>query len=143
MAINSALQLKTLVSLHRPESTINLVYWHHGQEKSVVATVESSKTMSSASPALPFVAGLQLQNMDGLSSEGDTLQGLLVTDVKDHSQALLAGIIPSDVIVEIDHQTCENLNEMKKILSITPEKQEEILLKLYRDGKFMYLTLQR
>jgi Do/DeqQ family serine protease len=143
MPADSALQLKTLVSLHRPQSQVAIVYWHNGKEKTVNAILKSAKDTENASPALPFVAGLQLQNMNGLSSEGDSLQGLLVINVEDHSQALLAGIVPTDVIVEIDHQSSEDLSEMKKILAVVPEKQEQVLVKLYRDGKFMYVTLQR
>ena len=143
MPSNSALQLKTLVSLQRPQSKISVVYWHHGKENTVSATLESTKDTLNASPALPFVAGLQLENLNALSSEGDMIAGLLVTFVKDHSQALLAGIIPTDIIVEIDHQRCDNLSEMKQILTLVPAKQEQILVKIYRDGKFLYLTLAR
>jgi serine protease Do len=141
--VETAFELKTQVSLHRPGTKIHINYWHDGKQHSAKATLESQQETLSHSPAMPFVAGLQLQNLNALSAQGDSLKGLLVTDAKDHSQALLTGIAPGDVIVSIDHQKCQTIAEMKQILAVTPENQQQVLVKLYRDGKFMYVTLNR
>lgn len=140
---NSAYALKTLVSLHRPDSTITISYWHHGKLTKTTAKLKSQKATLMSTLVIPFVTGLQLQDLNALSADGDLLQGLLVSDVKDHSTGLLAGIQPTDVIVGINSEPCSNLEELKQILANVPEKQQQVLVKLYRDGKFMYTTLNR
>lgn len=143
LSTDSAFAVQSEISLHRPGSKISIVYWHDGKQHTTTATVGSAEDAVKNIQTMPFVAGLQLQNINGLSSAGDLLKGLLVSDVKDHSSAMLAGIQPGDIIVAMDRQTCDNIQEMKQTLAIVPENQPQVLVKLYRDGKFMYVALTR
>jgi len=141
--IKTAFDLKTQVGLNRPGAKVSIAYWHQDKKHTVKATLQSMQETLSHTVAMPFVAGIQLQNLNALSSEGDSVKGLLVTDVKAHSQGLLADIEPGDVIVALNGQASESLAQMRQILTNVPQKQQQLLVKLYRDGKFIYTTLGR
>jgi len=62
-----------------------------------------------------------------------TMEGLLVTDVRDYSEAARAGLQSGDIILEINRSEVTSVREFQDILKKT-ESGEEIILLVRREG---------
>jgi serine protease Do len=66
--------------------------------------------------------------------------GIIVVEVADGSPAAEAGLIPGDIIIEIDKQPAANLETFNRLL--TSFKEGHIILFLIdRDGTTIFVTL--
>jgi serine protease Do len=66
--------------------------------------------------------------------------GIIVVEVADGSTAAEGGLIPGDIIVEIDKQPVANLEIFNRLLTGTKEGHI-ILFLIDRDGTKIYVTL--
>lgn len=63
-------------------------------------------------------------------------QGLLVDAVGENSAAQYAGIIPNDVLVEIDGKPLKNFEDLKSKIELA-KVGDSVQLKVYRSGKYL------
>lgn len=63
-------------------------------------------------------------------------EGLLVDAVSEGSAAKYAGILPNDVLVEIDNKRLKSFNDLKEKIELA-KVGDEITLKVYRNGKYL------
>ena len=66
-----------------------------------------------------------------------SIQGVVVLDIKEGSQASNAGIQPKDVIMEINRKTVTNVNEFKQVLKET-KSNDSVLFLIQREGNTFY-----
>ncbi len=66
-----------------------------------------------------------------------SVQGVVVLDVKEGSQAALAGIQANDVILEINNKAVTNVNTFKQALKNTKEN-DSVLFLIQREGNTFY-----
>jgi serine protease Do len=66
--------------------------------------------------------------------------GIIVVEVADGSPAANAGLIPWDIIVEVDKQAVANLEAFNRLL-IGTQEGHIILFLIDRDGTTIFLTL--
>jgi len=92
---------------------------------------DNSKTGTFQGVIVANLADLDQQARQQLQLPGN-IQGVIVTDVDQDSNAADAGLKPNDVIVEIDHQPVKDVNIAVKLCSQAKGKQ--ILLKVWRRG---------
>jgi serine protease Do len=67
----------------------------------------------------------------------NSIQGVVVLDVKEGSQASNAGIQPKDVIMEVNRKTVTNANEFKQVLKET-KSNDSVLFLIQREGNTFY-----
>jgi serine protease Do len=87
--------------------------------------------------------GMQLQEITPELARNYDLSrssGIIVVEVADGSTAAEAGLIPGDIIVEIDKQPVANLEIFNRLLTGTKEGHI-ILFLIDRDGTTIYVTL--
>src|SRR5258706_5047950 len=75
---------------------------------------------------------------EGLSKEQglDIKEGLLVENVGEGSAAQYAGILPNDVLVEIDGKQLKTFNDLKEKIDLA-KVGDSVELKVYRKGKYI------
>jgi serine protease Do len=72
---------------------------------------------------------------------GNKPQGVLVVHVEPGSQADRAGIVPSDVIREINRQPVKSVQEFEKIASGL-KKDQGVLLLINRRGVSLFISVK-
>jgi serine protease Do len=109
-----------------------------------VKTEELKGEFEEAPPGeVPPYLGMQVQEITPELARNYDLSrssGIIVVEVADGSTAAEAGLIPGDIIVEIDKQPVANLETFNRLL--TGFKEGHIILFLIdRDGTTIYVTL--
>jgi serine protease Do len=66
-----------------------------------------------------------------------SIQGVVVLDVKEGSQASIAGIQPNDIIMEINRKAVTNTNGFKQLLKDT-KSNDSVLFLILREGNTFY-----
>ena len=68
--------------------------------------------------------------------------GAIVVDVERNSAAAYAGVLPNDVILEVNGQTVANVSQVTRELQRTTARQPVFLL-VWREGSEVFVTLTR
>ncbi len=68
-------------------------------------------------------------------------EGLLVDAVGDNSAAQYAGVVPNDVLVELDGKKLKTFNDLKDKIDMA-KVGDTIQLKVYRNGKYLDLPVR-
>ena len=84
-----------------------------------------------------FVLDEELAKEQGL----DITEGLLVDGVGESSAAQYAGILPNDVLVEIDGKKLKTFNDLKEKIDLA-KVGDTIDLKVYRNGKYLDIPVR-
>ena len=82
------------------------------------------------------LSGTELQNFRDREELG---AGVLVTGVDPDSGAAQAGLRPGDVIVAANRQTIRNLKNLREAARLD---SQQILLRVYRSGRFGYIAVR-
>ena len=69
----------------------------------------------------------------------DLPRGIYITDVEEHSDAAAKGVLPGDVLTDIDGQTITTAAQLTALLE---NKQAPVQVTFYRDGQKIELTLK-
>src|SRR3990167_2143648 len=134
--VQDAIQLRILVGLINPGTTANTTFIRKNQTKTVVLTVADPKNIHAL--AVPYLAGMRLQDLTELESNGEKIQGVLVTRVSDNSNGALSGLIPGDVITAVNDQPILSIDALKTALS--HQTKPVVMTVMHKDGHvFMVL----
>jgi len=68
-------------------------------------------------------------------------EGLLIESVVDGSAAQYSGILPNDVIVEIDDKKLKTFNDLKEKIDMA-KVGDSVTVKVYRNGKYMDIPVR-
>jgi Do/DeqQ family serine protease len=90
----------------------------------------------------PFLFGVGLKNLSQLSPVHGPIKGVLVVSVDEDSNAWRADLLPGDVIVAVNQQKITKLNELKKIVSNTNNKQT-LLLNVLRGPGAVFVVISK
>jgi serine protease Do len=143
--VNDANGLRLMVSEMDPGTSITVKLLHNGREKTVTvplarlpeATADSGNNKNNSGSANPrtdaldgvTVADLDRQVLAQLHLPPD-LQGVVVTDVDQDSNAAEAGLQPNDIIMEINQQPVRDADGAVKLCG--QAKGKWIVLKIWR-----------
>lgn len=133
--VASSSQLRNISGLIPIGKKAKLV-WHHDHKtkKASVKLVDPKQMPTSQSK----LQGFQCRSVEGMTINGEMIQGLSVDFVDPNSLAWLSGLQNGDVIVEINHAPLKTLREFNDIAN----QSDRLLLKVYRHHGFYYLALQ-
>lgn len=68
-------------------------------------------------------------------------EGLLVNSVGENSAAQYAGVLPNDVLVEIDGQKLQKFEDLKQKIELA-KVGDSVLLKVWRNGKYLDIPVR-
>ncbi len=143
----------------KPGTTVPMVVFHNNQRKTLSVTVEeldleAEQTLAARrrTPNAPEVAptpsgfGLTLEPVTPEMARRLDLPpnagGALVSDVDRNSPAARGGVIPGDVILEVDRQKVANASKVTRELQKVQNGQVAFLL-LWRDGATQFVTMTK
>ncbi|TAJ23805.1 MAG: DegQ family serine endoprotease [Nitrospirae bacterium] len=110
-----------------------------GEQPGPVKVAGAEKSLEHA------LAGLEVQGLDQRAARelglGSHTQGVLVVNVEPDSQADRAGIVPGDVIREINRQAVKSLQDFERIASNLKKHQGALLL-INRKGASLFITVK-
>lgn len=153
-------QLPRIVAETPIDNEVGLVYWHDGKEhkaKVIVGELEKAEEngllSSSAQPAEPrpgigiesvgiTVGALTDDRRQAYNVPGD-VDGVIVTETKSGSEAAEKGVMPGDVIVEINQKSVAAPQDAEEIFK-TAEKsgRNSVLLLINREGEVRFVALR-
>jgi serine protease Do len=146
--VDDAVALQRLVTKTPVGSKVPLKVMRNGQEKDLTVTVGEQageqKVARADEEAKEFAfAGVAVQDLDRdtakeLGLKGKT-QGVVVTSVEPDSGADKAGLMPGDVIREINRQPVKSVKEFEKVSSAV-KKGENVLILINRRGSSLFLS---
>jgi serine protease Do len=151
-ATDSTGRLRNIIAAAGSASKVKLEVLRGGTRQSFdVALGETPADAGAAAPGAPGTIEKGL--LDGLALEPLTpetrkrfqlpaqlQQGLVVTAITPGSRAMLAGLRPGDVILEVNRQRVANLQTFKDAYA---RSKKNALLLLYRDGGTIYVVVKR
>jgi serine protease Do len=144
--VNSAAKLRNVVGTAGPNKTIKLDVQRNAKKVAlmvVLGELPSAKT-ASIPPSQGALGGLQLSTVDDSLRRRfgypRGLSGVAVVAVKPHSAAFAAGLLPGDVVTALNRQPITNTAQFSMGYR---SARGTLLIKIYRDGAFLYLTLEK
>jgi serine protease Do len=146
--VEDAVALQRMVTRTTVGTKVPLKVVRDGHEKELTVTIGEQPDTSQIAKAETgettyAFAGVAVQDLDGdtakeLGIKGKT-NGVVVTSVEPESGAEKAGLMPGDVIREINRQPVKSVMEFEK-LSSTVKKGENVLILINRRGASLFLS---
>ncbi|MBI3355189.1 MAG: DegQ family serine endoprotease [Nitrospirae bacterium] len=147
-AVEDAVALQRLVTKTVVGTKVPVKVIRDGHEKDLMVTIgeqpETTKTAKTETGETDYAfAGVAVQDLDrdtakelGLKGNG---QGVVVTKVEPDSGAEKAGLMPGDVIREINRQPVKSVKDFEKVSSAV-KKGENVLILINRRGAALFLS---
>ena len=146
--VEDAVALQRLVTKTIVGSKVPMKILRDGREKDLNVTIAEQpgdpKIAKAEGDEKEYAfAGVAVQNLDGdtakeLGLKGKT-QGVVVTSVEPESGADKAGLMPGDVIREINRQPVKSVKEFEQVSSGV-KKGENVLILINRRGASLFLS---
>ncbi|MCD4775978.1 MAG: Do family serine endopeptidase [Candidatus Aegiribacteria sp.] len=136
-------EFRNMVAEADPGSQIEVGIFRDGRNVSIQAVlgeraVDETVVSSTSSTSSDF--GWALEELDRETAEalGDpSLRGVLVVDVRQSGRASSVGIVPGDVILEVDGFKVTTPEEVGRLIS----SADDVLLLIWRQGHSVYFML--
>jgi serine protease Do len=148
LPIEDAVALQRLVTRTLVGSKVPVTVIRDGRERDVTVTVheqpDTTKIAKVETGETDYAfAGVAVQDLDQetakeLGLKGKT-QGVVVTKVEPDSGAQKAGLMPGDVIKEINRQPVKSVKDFEK-MSSGVKKGDSVLILINRRGNSLFLT---
>lgn len=148
VSIEDAVALQRLVTRTPVGSHVPVTVIRDGREREVTVTVneqpDTTKTAKVDTADRDFAfAGVAVQDLDQETAKELGLkgkpQGVVVTKVDPESGAQKAGLMPGDVIKEINRQPVKSVKDFEK-MSSGVKKGDSVLILINRRGNSLFLT---
>jgi serine protease Do len=146
--VEDAVALQRLVTKTVVDTKVSVKVIRDGHEKDLTVTIgeqpETTKTAKAVTSDGDYAfAGVAVQDLDrdtakelGLKGKG---QGVIVTKIDPDSGAEKAGLMPGDVIREINRQPVRSMKDFEKVSSGV-KKGENVLILINRRGASLFLS---
>ncbi len=147
-AVEDAVALQRLVTRTAVGTKVPVKIIRDGHEKDLAVTIgeqpDTTKIAAAEAGESDYAfAGLAVQDLDhdtakelGLKGKG---QGVVVTKIEPDSGAEKAGLMPGDVIREINRQPVKSVKDFEKV-SAAVKKGENVLILINRRGTALFLS---
>ena len=147
-SIEDAMTLQRAVTRSAVGSKATVKVMRDGHEKEVSVTIgelpdNQQVAKVESGPSDQPLAGLAVQELDGETAQElglkGKLQGVVVTSVDPESEAERAGLMPGDVIREINRKPVTSMKDYDRVASDL-KKGENMLVLINRRGASLYLS---
>lgn len=147
--ISDSSLLRNIVATTTPGTEVNLKIIRNKNEMHLIVKVGTeepelvpTRTLSQKSGNFLDRIGISVQNVDKILGENIGIKnGAVVTAIHDGSPAAFAGVMPLDVIVEVNHKKVQNAKELRNVLEKS-RNQDSALFLLKRQNIGMYMAIQ-
>jgi len=146
--VEDAVALQRMVTSTSVGSKVPVKIMRDGREKELTITIgeqhDTTKTAKAETGEKDYAfAGVAVQDLDKdtakeLGMKGKA-QGVVVTSVEPDSGADKAGLMPGDVIREINRQPVKSVKEFEKVSSAV-KKGDNVLILINRRGNALFLS---
>jgi serine protease Do len=146
--VEDAVALQRMVTRTTVGTKVPVTVIRDGREKEFTITIgeqpEAAQTAKVETGEKDYAfAGVAVQDLDqdtakGLGIKGKT-QGVVVTSVEPDSSAEKAGLMPGDVIRELNRQPVKSVKDFEKVSSAV-KKGDNVLLLINRRGASLFLS---
>jgi serine protease Do len=146
--VEDAVALQRMVTSTSVGSKVPVKIMRDGHEKELTITIgeqhDTTKTAKAEAGEKDYAfAGVAVQDLDKdtakeLGMKGKA-QGVVVTSVEPDSGADKAGLMPGDVIREINRQPVKSVKEFEKVSSAV-KKGDNVLILINRRGNALFLS---
>jgi serine protease Do len=152
--------LVALVVATKPGTTVPVTIYRDNQRKSLNITPEEldleaeaeasgrRSTNPNARPEPPTATdfGMQLEGVTPEIARGADLPGgrggAIVADVDRGSAAARAGVLPNDIILEVNRQPMTSLSQVTRALQNAPSGSP-VFVVVWRDGQELFITMSK
>ncbi len=141
--VDSSASLKNRIGLHSPDTKIKVTY--ERDKKMHTATVTLDKLADGKlGGAAAIIEGLSLSKLDEQTRRqyriSQNVEGVLITDVDDKSEAASQNIRPGDVIIQIEQWAIDEVDDVKEIFAKSKDNYKRIYLT--RNGRVFIVALK-
>lgn len=138
-AIRNADHLRSIIGTAKVDDTLKLTVQRKKSTLNLsvgIDTVEKAiKTMEKENSLL---MGVRLNNIHQVDTQNEELQGVLVLEVNDTSNAFLAGLRPGDIILKANGDKTREIKDVAKLIQAKPKK---LLLGIRRGLANIYVVI--
>ncbi len=136
--VNGAAELRNTMGLIHPKTEVTITFIRDNQTKTLITSVADPKEIKQT--AVPYFGGMRLQDFHELESDNIQLRGVIVTGVKDNSEGALAGLMPGDVITEVNSKPISGIETLKKAVE---DQTNSLLITIMRGNDNLFLVLSK
>lgn len=124
--VKNANDLKNIVGNKHPGKTIHVEYERDSKIKSTKIILANMDKSLGTSNALNSIEGLMVEELNALNRQKYQIQnhinGIVVSGVKNNSNAEKLGFLPGDVIVQVNQTSINTFNDFEKIMKNKKKK---------------------
>ena len=136
-AIEKVVDYHALMAVVVVGDSLRFDYLRDGKENSTDIEISEESAQLFGVRLDPRLAGCRLQNFKS-DDDASNAVGILVTDVDHDSMAWEQGLRAGDIIVAVNKRSVGDLREFRQNLKLN---SREILLRVYRSGRYGYVVL--
>lgn len=143
-SVDSANDLPPLVGSKAPGTTVELVVYRDGQEKTLTATLDSvaSRQAASGKAFSPANLGFSVANLDEATRQkSGVTAGVIVKDVQD-PQVRRSGLRAGDIILKVGKQPVKNIRQFGRQIRLLTAGEPLVLL-INRKGANRFIVIER
>jgi serine protease Do len=128
--IHNADHLRSIIGTSKVDDTLSMVVQRKKSTLKLSVGIDTlEKAIKTMEKENSLLMGVRLNNIHQVDTQNEELQGVLVLEVNDTSNAYLAGLRPGDVILKANG---EKTIEIKDIAKIAQSKPKKLLLAVRR-----------
>lgn len=137
--IKNAAQLRAIIGMLPMGDKAKMKVYRQGEMMSITATIDSLENLEkSHKQERQLLRGVRLNNFYQLDTDNKEVKGLIVLDVKDDSDAWLAGLRPGDVILNANNTAVTSISQLAKMADAKPER---LLLSIRRGRANLFIVV--
>ncbi|MEO8047502.1 MAG: DegQ family serine endoprotease [Nitrospirota bacterium] len=146
--VEDAVGLQRLVTRTAVGTNVTVTVIRDGHEKNLTVTIREQQGSSKIAKAEigdteHAFAGVAIQDLDQDTAKElgvkSNMQGVVVTSIEPESGAEKAGLVPGDVITEINRQLVRSVTDFEKVASVV-RKGDRVLILINRHGAAVFLS---
>lgn len=143
--IKNANDLKNIIGTYAPDTKIHIQYERAGKIYSTKLQLATTDTKDNIVDNLS-IDGLSVQNLNDETKYKykipQEIKGILITDVKDDSNAQNTGFEVGDIIIQVNEKIINNINDFNKELKASKASKRKPIIWINRGGILMGLVLK-
>ena len=150
-AINEVSRLRNLISLTGIGEKVELLILRDGKEKKIGVTLDelpggdSDEEQGEDEAAADGIEGVSVRELNDVYRQRyeieDDVEGVIVVDVNQTSNAWNAGLRPGHVITEIAKEPAKDLDDFRRLVG--QDKDKPLLLRVMQGGRQIFMAIPR
>ncbi|MBN2479819.1 MAG: Do family serine endopeptidase [Parachlamydiales bacterium] len=139
-AIKNFTSFRNEIALMEPNKTVNLTILRDGKKKEIKVKLGNFPETTSLSTKTSINLGIEVSDVKDVSSDilkkfqySDSLEGVIITTVKQNSLALKSGLKPGMIIQQINNKKIKNIDDFNIAMKDADQKRHLLMLVRYQN----------